>query len=194
MRMLRIQGSILVGGLLCGMLCGPSIAQSFSVATVTTSIGSSYNYAFALNYDQAGQVQGLTDNIWEWSFYLDPNTLIPTGISSPTGWKYLYTANTGEFDWYTEGPNGYGSGDFGNDVITPSSSLNGFQFSSPLPPDISVAMAYDQQFNSDANVATLPVAPTPVPEAGTATGLGLGILPILLLTVCRRLKSTARSI
>lgn len=192
MKMLRIRRSIVAGGLLCILLCGRSFAQSFSVATNTAPIGNSYSYAFTLNYDQAGQVQALTDNIWEWSFFLDPNTPVPTDISSPTGWKYLYTANTGEFDWYTEGPNGYAMGDFGNNIITPGNSLSGYQFSSPLPPDISVATAYDQQFNTDANIATLPVTPSAVPEASTA--ISFGILPLLLLAGYRRVKRTGQGV
>lgn len=182
---LRIQSMIAIGALLCSLPCGRSFAQSFSVATNTTPVGSAYSYAFTLNYDQAGDVQALTDNIWEWSFYLEPNTPIPVDVSSPSGWKFLYTATTGEFDWYTEGPNGYAAGDFGKSVIIPGGSLSGFQLTTPLPPDVSVVTAYDQQFNSDANTATLPAAPAAVPEASTAVSLGIGLLSLLLVAMRR---------
>ena len=163
-------------GVISSLLCAPCIGQSFSVDTTTTQFNGAYDYAFTLNYDQAGQVQGLTDNIWEWSFYLDPNTPIPTDISSPIGWESLYTPETGEFDWYTEGPNGFAGGDFGTNVIISGNSLNGFQLTTPLSPDLSLATAYDEQFNSDISLAILPVAPAAVPEASTWQSLGSFLL------------------
>ena len=191
----RIRGLIVAVGLLCSLFCGRSYAQSFSVATNTAPIGNSYSYAFTLNYDQAGQAQTLTDKIYDWSFSIDPSISAPTQVLLPTGWKSTYDATSGQFDFYTEGPNGFGNGDFGTNVIQPGQLLSGFGLTTPAAPDLSIAFATDEQFNQDAVTATLPTTiPAAVPEASTAMSLGLGILTLLLLTVRRRLKSTGRSV
>lgn len=116
---------------------------------------------------------------------MDPAVPAPTDVILPTGWKYTYDQTGGEFDFYTEGPNGFGSGDFGNSVIQPGQSLSGFGLTTAAAPDLSVAFATDEAFNQDANVATLPTT-TPAPEPGAWAVLGVGSLAIGLLTVRRR--------
>lgn len=145
-----------------------------------------YDYSFTLNYDQAGQSQTLTDPIYDWSFTVEPNTPLPTNIVSPTGWKYSYDPNSGQFDWYTEGPNGFGNGDFGPNVVQPSSSLSGFALTTPAAPDLSIAFATDEQFNQDATTATLPTAIAAAPEPSALAVWGSGGLLLCGLVIRRR--------
>lgn len=164
----------------------PSHSQSFSIVTSDVAHGSNYDYSFTLNYDQAGAVQGLTGSIYDWSFNVDPASPAPTQVLLPTGWKYSYNAASGQFDFYTEGPTGFGNGDFGPDVIQPGQSLAGFGLTTPAAPDLSIAFATDEQFNQDATTATLPTSvPAPVPEAGTRQTLGALLLLGGLLAVRR---------
>ncbi len=152
----------------------PAHAQSFSVGTAVTQTADQYSYSFTLNYDQSGTVQSLTDNIWDWTFNVDPSLPMPTGIVTPTGWKASYDASSGQFDFYTEGPNGFGSGDFGSYVILPGQSLSGFGLTTPAAPDSSIAFATDVQYNQDAAVALLPGSvPAAVPEASASVSLGI---------------------
>lgn len=151
----------------------PGHSQSFSIATSTVVNGSNYDYSFTLNYDQAGAVQGLTDPIYDWSFSIDPAASAPTQVLLPTGWKYSFDTTSGQFDFFTEGPNGFGNGDFGNDVIQPGQSLSGFGLTTPDAPDLSIAFATDEQFNQDATTAMLPTSVPAVPESSTIVSLGL---------------------
>jgi len=172
-----------------GVLSLPAYSQSFSVSTTVTQAASQYAYNFTLNYDQAGQVQALTDKVWDWSFYMDIATPAPTNVAVPTGWNYSYDPESGQFDFYTEGPNGFGSGDFGAYVIQPGQSLSGFGLTTTAAPDLSIAFATDEQFNQDAATATLPTTvPAAVPEASTAVSLGVGLLPLLAFAVRRQLR------
>ena len=167
----------------------PVHSQSFSVDTTVTQEASQYTYNFTLNYDQAGQVQALADKVWDWSFYMDASGPLPIDVAVPTGWKESYDPASGQFDFYTEGPNGFGNGDFGAYVIQPGQSLSGFGLTTAAAPDLSIAFATDEQFNQDATTATLPTTlPAAVPEASTAVSLGIGILPLLLVTVRRQVK------
>ncbi len=152
----------------------PSHSQSFSVATSAVADGPNYDYSFTLNYDQLGQSQILTDNIYGWSFIMDPAASVPTQILLPTGWKSSFDSTSGQFDFYTEGPTGFGSGDFGPNVVQPGQSLSGFGLTTPAAPDLSIAFATDEQFNQDATIATLPTTvPAAVPESSPAVSLGL---------------------
>ncbi len=160
-----------MGLLLACILIVPARSQSFSVDTTVTPDGAQYDYAFTLNYDQAGQAQTLTDPIYDWNFFLDPSVPTPTAIALPTGWKYTYDPTSGQFDFYTEGPTGFGNSDFGSYVIQPGASLPGFGLTTPAAPDQSIAFATDEQFNQDANIATLPVA-TPEPSVWAVMGVG----------------------
>ena len=192
--MKKLYSRLLLTGTLL-LLCCNAHAQSFSVDTIVTQNATQYSYAFTLNYDQAGQVQTLTDKIYDWSFSIDPTLSAPTQVLLPTGWKSTYDATSGQFDFYTEGPNGFGSGDFGNDVIQPGQSLAGFGLTTPAAPDLSIAFATDEQFNQDAVTATLPTTtPAAVPEPSTITTFSVGALSLLLFAVRRRVKSTGRSI
>jgi len=151
----------------------PAHSQSFSVDTNVSQSTSLYSYAFTLNYDQAGAVQSLTDNIWDWSFDIDPSLPTPMDITTPTGWLSSYDATSGQFDFYTEGPNGAGNGDFGNYVILPGQSLSGFGLTTPAAPDSSIAFATDVQYNQDATLAILPTTvPAAVPEVSTFASFG----------------------
>lgn len=134
-------------------------AQAFSLSTQTTAISSGYQYAFTLNYDRVGDLQQITGPMWQWTFYLEPNSPAPTGVTSPTGWQFLYKPTTGECVWYTEGANGWGSGDYGAATLAPGGSLTGFALSTPVPPDSSMVQGYDTAMNMDAATATLPVDP-----------------------------------
>ena len=170
-------------------------AQSFSIDTTVTQNATQYSYAFTLNYDQAGQAQTLTDKIYDWSFSIDTSLSAPTQVLLPTGWKSTYDPTSGQFDFYTEGPNGFGNGDFGNNVIQPGQSLSGFGLTTPAAPDLSIAFATDEQFNQDATIATLPTTtPAAVPEPSTITTFSIGALSLLLFAVRRRSKRTGRSI
>ena len=192
--MKKLYSRLLLTGTLL-LLCCNAHAQSFSVDTIVTQNATQYSYAFTLNYDQAGQVQTLTDKIYDWSFSIDPTLSAPTQVLLPTGWKSTYDATSGQFDFYTEGPSGFGSGDFGNDVIQPGQSLAGFGLTTPAAPDLSIAFATDEQFNQDAVTATLPTTtPAAVPEPSTITTFSVGALSLLLFAVRRRVKSTGRSI
>lgn len=162
-------------------LCCNAHAQSFSVITAVTEAADQYSYTFTLNYNQAGTAQSLTGNVWDWNFYVDPSLPTPTDIIIPTGWKSTFDASSGQVDFYTEGPNGFGSGDFGSDVLLPGQSLSGFGLTTPAAPDLSVAFATDEQFNQDATTAILPTTlPAAVPEFSTnrtlAAFLFLGVL------------------
>ena len=104
---------------------------------------------------------------------MNPGTPTPTDIITPTGWQYTYDGSSGQFDFFTQGPNGFGNGDFGPDVIQPGQSLSGFGLTTPAAPDLSIAFATDEQFNQDANTATLPTqVPAAVPEASTFASFG----------------------
>lgn len=180
-----------LAAMIIGSLLGSqrASAQDFTTQTfVTPAAGGQYSYMFTLSYDQAGGGTALTDNIWEWSFFLEPNTPEPTTIVAPSGWQAIYTPATGEFDWYTEGPNGFGSGDFGPNTVAPGTSLGGFGLTSPLAPDTSVAFAYDRQFNADATVATLPVGIAAVPEPGGAAVWTSGAIVTGIFLARRRLR------
>jgi len=159
----------------------PAHCQSFSVDTAVTQAADQYSYAFTLNYDQIRTAQSLTDNVWDWNFYVDPSLPTPTDIMTPTGWKSTYDTSSGHVDFYTEGPNGFGSGDFGSDVLLPGQSLSGFGLTTPAAPNLSIAFATDEQFNQDAATAILPTTqPAAVPEFSTnrtlAVLLFLGVL------------------
>lgn len=169
------------------LLCVTSFAQNFTVDTSVSQItGGLYSYGFTLNYDQAATSQTLTDSIYDWSFTMDSGIPTPTNIVTPTGWKYSYDATSGQFDFYTEGPNGFGNGDFGPDVIQPGQSLAGFGLTTPAAPDLSIAFATDEQFSQDATIATLPTSvPAPVPEASTWQSMGALLLLGGLLAVRR---------
>lgn len=159
------------------VLSPPAHSQSFSINTAVTQTASLYSYSFTLNYDQIGQVQTLTDSIYDWSFLIAPGVPPPTDITLPTGWKYSYDLISGQSDFYTEGPKGFGNGDFGPNVILPGQSLSGFGLTTPAAPDLSTAFATDEQFNQDATSATLPTAvPAPVPEVSTWQSLGAFLL------------------
>ena len=187
--------TICVLGLLSVVLIKPATAQSFSIDTLVIQNVALYNYKFTLNYDQAGQAQTLTDKIYDWSFSIDPSLSAPTQVVLPTGWKSTYDPTSGQFDFYTEGPNGFGSGDFGDNVIQPGQSLSGFGLTTPAAPDLSIAFATDEQFNQDATIATLPTTtPAAVPEPSTITTFSIGALSLLLFAVRRRSKRTGRSI
>ncbi|MGV3615851.1 MAG: PEP-CTERM sorting domain-containing protein [Fimbriimonas sp.] len=118
----------------------------------------------------------LTTPIWQWSFESEPGLLQPTAVSTPTGWSYNYDPESGIFQWYTEGPNGWSTGDFGSNTIPLGESLSGFRLTSPLAPDLSIAEAIDTDFNSDFSLATVPVQAVPEPTTITAVALGAGIL------------------
>lgn len=155
----------------------PSHGQSFSVDTNVSQSASLYSYGFTLNYDQAGQNPLLTDNIWDWTLYIDPSLPTPTDITTPTGWLSSYDPTSGQFDFYTEGPSGFANGDFGNYVILPGQSLSGFGLTTPAAPDSSIAFATDVQYNQDATLATLPTTvPAAVPEASTSASFGVLLL------------------
>ena len=160
--------------------CCAARSQSFSVSTAVTPDGVQYVFGFTLNYDQTGAVQSLADNMWDWTFYMDPSIPIPTAVALPTGWKYAYDTTGGEFDFYTEGPGGFGNGDFGPDVILPGESLSGFGLTSPAAPDLSIAFTTDEQYNQDANIVTLPTTvPAPEPSAYLIVGLGTLLLGVM---------------
>lgn len=187
----KLSGKLVLTGTLL-LLCYSTHAQSFSVDTAVTQMADQYSYAFTLNYDQAGQVQTLTDSIYDWSFTMDLGIPTPTNVVTPTGWKYSYDATSGQFDFYTEGPNGFGNGDFGTNVILPSQSLSGFGLTTPAAPDLSIAFATDEKFNQDATTATLPTSvPAPVPETSTWQSLGALLLLGGLLGL-RRSRSKRR--
>ncbi len=171
---------------LCLVLCssGAARSQSFSISTDSNLSGDVYSYEFTVNYGQAGAGQPLIDDIWTWSFFLEPDTSEPTDIMSPTGWLHTYKPGTGELVWYTEGPNGWASGDFGNRVIRVGESLSGFRFRTPLEPGLSLAFAYDTQFNFDANAAILPTT-LAIPEPGTWALIGCGAFNLGLMALRR---------
>lgn len=171
------------------VLAVPSHSQSFSVATNAVADGANYDYQFTLTYDQSGQNPLLTDPIYDWSFSIDPTLPAPTQVLLPAGWKDIYDPTSGQFDFYTEGPNGFGNGDFGAYIIQPGQSLSGFGLTTAAAPDLSIAFATDEQFNQDAATATLPTTvPAAVPEASTAVSLGVGLLPLLAFAVRRQLR------
>ena len=175
--MVRLVHRLIISGILIAAIFAfpsPSQSQSFSVVTSTAADGLNYDYSFTLNYDQAGTVLSLTDPIYDWTFYMDPTVSAPTQVLLPIGWKYNYDSGSGQFDFYTEGPSGFGNGDFGPDVIQPGASLAGFGLTTPAAPDQSIAFATDEQFNQDSTLATLPTSiPAAVPEASTTVSLGL---------------------
>ena len=177
----------------------PAHAQSFSLDTSVMPDGSQFDYAFTLNYDQQGIAQALTDNIWDWSFYVDPTAPAPTDVVTPVGWQYNYDPNSGELDLYTQGPNGFGSGDFGPNVILPGDLLSGFAMTTADAPDLSVAFADDVQFNQDDALATLPTSPLAPPPSGVAVpepsstalaGLGLTMLTLPVMIARGRRMAT----
>ena len=186
--MLRMLQVAVLGWMLL-VLTSASYAQSFSIATLTAANGSNFDYLFTLNYDQLGSVQTLTDPIYDWSFSIDPALSAPTQVLLPNGWEDSYDPASGQFDFYTEGPNGFGGGDFGAYIIQPGQSLSGFGLTTAAAPDLSIAFATDEQFNQDATTATLPTTvPAAVPEASTAVSLGVGLLPLLAFAVRRQLR------
>lgn len=155
----------------------PSHSQSFSVATSAVVDSSNYDYSFTLNYDQAGIVQSLTDPIYDWSFTMDPAASAPTQVILPIGWNYSFDPTSGQFDFYTQGPTGFGNSDFGPNVVQPGQSLSGFGLTTPNAPDLSIAFATDEQFNQDATTATLPTTmPAAVPEVSTWQSLGIMVV------------------
>ena len=185
--------SFLASSLAICALALPAYSQSFSVATDVVQTDSQYNYVFTLAYDQAGQVQALADNIWNWAFYVDPSLPTPTDVTTPMGWKSTYDASSGQVDFYTEGPNGFGSGDFGSYVLLPGQSLAGFGLTTPAAPDSSVAYATDVLYNRDAALASLPGAvPVAVPEASASVSLGVLLaLGGVGIVARRRIRRTA---
>ena len=178
------------------LLCVSAFAQNFTLDTsVTPPADDLYSYSFTVNYVQDVTPGTLTDAMYDWYFSIDPSLSAPTQVVLPTGWKSTYDATSGQFDFYTEGPNGFGSGDFGNNVIQPGHSLSGFGLTTPAAPDLSIAFATDEQFNQDAVTATLPTTtPAAVPEPSTITTFSIGALSLLLFAVRRRSKRTGRSI
>jgi len=102
---------------------------SGSATTVTYSLSgcnTNYAYNFTLNNDCGNP-------IWEWRIHLDPSLPFPTSVTAPSGWtgEIVQTVDGPYVRWYTQGPNGWSSGDYGNNTIPEPGSLGGFTFNIP---------------------------------------------------------------
>jgi hypothetical protein len=155
------------------VLAVQSAAQSYSIATDIQDNGGLLQYNFTLNYDRLGEENPLTDPIWGWTFNIPTDFGEPTNVVSPEGWTFYFDPNLGDCMWYTEGPDGWMSGDFGSHTIQPGSSLGGFSLSTPLLPAFGLVTATDASFNEDYAVANLPAVVDPVPEPTTLVGFGV---------------------
>ena len=133
-------------------------AQSFSVATTITPEDGQYVYAFTLVYDRSGEAPALTAPIWQWTFYLEPYSQPPAVLGVPDGWSYIYKPETGEFCWFTQGPDGWVMGDYGSKVLLSGQSLAGFRVKTPMPASENLANAFDTQSSQDVAMASLPTS------------------------------------
>lgn len=154
------------------ILARPAYTQGIAVDTQLTSNAALLTYDFTVNYS-GGVSSSLIEGVWQWCFYIQPGTVEPSDVVSPTGWQHVYDASSGLFTWFTEGPGGWAYGDFGDNVIVPGGSLSGFRLTTPLSPDYNLAYANDELFNTDIAIARLPViAPMSVPEGNTPMFIG----------------------
>lgn len=165
------------------ILASRAAAQSFIIDTDTIVLLDGYKYSFTLKYIQDGSEGSLTEPIWSWMFSIPTDFGEPTEILSPDGWQFIYDPNYGDCTWFTEGPEGWAMGDFGNYIITPGGSLSGFSFRTPLEPAYGLAVATDTAYSEDYAIALLPQV-APVPEPASIASLALGL--VWITRRCRR--------
>jgi len=158
-----------------------SYAQGFTINTDVAPASGLNEYRFTLDYFSSGSNQTLQSDVWQWSFFLDTDVPSPTSVVSPSGWQHTYDPSSGEFIWFTEGPQGAVNGDYGSYVLSVGNQLSGFILRSSLEPDLSIAFATDTQANTDLNFVTLPanLPSSAVPEPNATLYLGASALGLL---------------
>lgn len=98
--------------------------------------------------------------LWSWTLYYDAQAGTPLEVQSPSGWNSVVGAENGTILWYTEGPGGWLSGDFGTSTIAPSGSLPGFSVRSTAPPGYSMAGGQDTSYSASFGETIAPCAST----------------------------------
>ncbi|GMV89381.1 MAG: hypothetical protein AMXMBFR81_23120 [Chthonomonas sp.] len=161
-------------------LAGTVTPQSYRVETSTSAQNGGTAYTFNLVF-QTGSEPGaavLNTNIWQWGFYLPLAPLPFDNVEVPDGWKWKHDAETGLFSFYTEGGDGWGTGDFGLATVPMGGSRGGFKLWSPFPPTDSVVQAFDVNWNQEHNLGSIPGAPSALVTLtlGGVTGSSDGIL------------------
>jgi len=105
-----------------GLVRPAGVDVSFDL--VESADGKTFNFTLK-------NVQGAA--LWEWRVGLDGDQPQPTAVSAPPGWKWdvVWSMDERAVRFWTEGPNGWASGDFGQSVIPEGGSLSGFSFTIP---------------------------------------------------------------
>ena len=123
----------------------PSGANRILAATTLDSAALAREQQTVLSFD-VSQIDGQTnynfnlgnigvDPIWEWRIDLDPEGPQPTTVTAPPGWQgeVVWDVLNHYVRWYTQGENGWASGDFGTATIAQDQSLSGFGFQLAQP-------------------------------------------------------------
>ena len=110
--------------------------------------------------------------IWEWRLTLDADQPQPTSISAPPGWSSELVWNMSEqcVRWYTEGPTGWASGDYGQNTLPQGSSLSGFSVEFANKPSQCGYSSTDTDQKLDGGIINMMPSVTAVPPdfiAGT---------------------------
>ncbi|MCW5940768.1 MAG: hypothetical protein KIS66_00960 [Fimbriimonadaceae bacterium] len=136
-------------------------SQSYRVETTTEPVGSGTHYAFRIVYEHGPStaVASLTNPVWQWGFYLPDMAESFEEVTTPAGWNWTYDPTTGLLSFFTGGPNGWGSGDYGNATLAPNASLDGFGLWSRFPPAQTLGLAYDTTWHRERAYVTAPAAP-----------------------------------
>lgn len=136
--------------------------QSYRVETTTApqNGGTAYTFQLVLQAGPETDAAKLNNNIWQWGFYLPMAPLPFDSVETPTGWKWRFEGESGLLSFYTEGDEGWGSGDFGGFTVPMSATLNGFKLWSPFPPTESLIQAFDTNWNQETNLGNIPGAPS----------------------------------
>lgn len=140
----------------------PAIPQGYRVETTTSPLNGGTSYAFRLVFQPGPETDAvkLNNNIWQWGFHMPMAPLAYDSVETPTGWKWRFEGESGLFSFYTEGDDGWGTGDFGAYTVPQNGTLSGFTLWSPYQPVESVVQAFDINWNREPNLANIPGAPS----------------------------------
>ncbi|MCL5104353.1 MAG: hypothetical protein M1133_09600 [Armatimonadetes bacterium] len=135
------------GLMTAAMASGTSLAQSPASAALVGVTWDATPSAtdWLISYTVTNNGQSL---LWSFSVFCDPSAGAPTQVLSPTGWKSTVNSEDGTITWYTEGPGGWSTGDFGSSAIQPGAALSGFSIRHTAAPDYSMCCATDTSYGS----------------------------------------------
>jgi hypothetical protein len=110
--------------------------------------GTSYSFAVTNTGDSG---------LWEFRIDLPASALPPISVAAPAGWQAdtVWSGISHYARWYTQGPGGWGAGDFGPGVVAPSSTLSGFRMLLAQPLEQCAFSAMDTNLRLDAGMLSM---------------------------------------